>query len=71
MVTRITTLPAFLAAGIGLPVAVAAVLVAVFRRRGWLSAHGTVPPARPADRPHLTRQQRWHLVHPPKEPQPP
>jgi magnesium transporter len=68
MVTRITTLPVFLGAGLCLPVAVAAALFAVFRRRGWLTADGTVPAARPADRPHLTRQQRWHLVHPLKQP---
>ncbi len=68
MVTRITSLPAFLGAGIGLPVAVAIALVVVFRRRGWLSADGTVPPARPADRPHVTQQERWHLAQPLKEP---
>ena len=68
MVTRITSLPAFLGAGIGLQVAVAAALLVVFRRRGWLSADGTVPPARPADRPHVTQQERWHLAQPLKEP---
>ncbi len=71
MVTRITSLPIFLGAGIGLPVAVAAALVVTFRRRGWLTADGTVPPATPADRPHLTRQQRWRLLHPLEEPQSP
>jgi magnesium transporter len=71
MVTRITSLPVFLGAGVCLPVAVAVALVVAFRRRGWLTADGTVPPARPADRPNLTRQQRWHLVHPLKEPQSP
>jgi len=69
MATRITSLPIFLGAGIGLPVAVA--LVVAFRRRGWLTADGTVPPAIPADRPHLTRQQRWHLLHPMEAPQSP
>ncbi len=68
MVAKITSLPIFLGAGICLPVAVAVALVVAFRRRGWLTADGTVPPARPADRPQLTRQQRWHLLHPPKEP---
>jgi CorA-like Mg2+ transporter protein len=51
MVNRITSLPAFLGVGIGLQVAAAAALTVVFRRRGWLSADGTVPPAKPADRP--------------------
>jgi magnesium transporter len=68
MVDRITSLPAFLGVGIGLQVAVAVALIVVFRRRGWLSADGTVPPARPANRPHVTRQERWHLAQPLKEP---
>lgn len=68
MVTRITGLPVFLAAGIGLQVAVAVGLVVVFRRRGWLSADGTVPPARPADRPHVTRHERWHTARAVREP---
>jgi magnesium transporter len=71
MVTRITGLPVFLAAGIGLPAAVVIALVVVFRRRGWLSADGTVPPPRPASRPHLPRQERWHQLRPPKGPQSP
>jgi magnesium transporter len=68
MVNRITGLPAFLGLGIGLQVAVAAALIVVFRRRGWLSGDGTVPPATPADRPHVTQQERWHLARPLKEP---
>jgi Mg2+ and Co2+ transporter CorA len=68
LVNRITSLPAFLGAGIGLQVAVAVALIVVFRRRGWLSADGTVPPARPADRPRATRQERWHVAQPVKEP---
>jgi magnesium transporter len=71
MVTRITGLPVFLLAGLALPAAVVTALVVVFRRRGWLSADGTVPPARPASRPHLPRQERWHQLHPLKEPQSP
>ena len=66
MVTRITSLPVFVVAGIALPAAVVAALVVVFRRRGWLTADGTVPPARPAQRPRLTRQQRWHQLTPPQ-----
>jgi len=68
MVNHITSLPAFLGAGIGLQVAVTVALLVVFRRRGWLSADGTVPPARPADRPHVTRHERWHIAQPLKEP---
>jgi len=71
METQITSLPVFLGAGIGLPVAVVVVLVAMFRRRGWLTADGTVPPARPADRPHVTPQRRWHLLNPLHGPQSP
>ena len=71
MVNRITSLPVFLVAGIGLPVAVVVGLVVVFRRRGWLTADGTVPPAIPADRPHVPRQERWHHLHPLTRPQSP
>ena len=67
MVSHITSLPVFLGVGIGLQLAVAVALLAVFRRRGWLSADGTVPPARPADRPHATRHERWH-AQPLREP---
>jgi magnesium transporter len=69
MVTRLASLPVFLAAGIGLQLAVAAGLIIVFRRRGWLTADGTVPAAIPADRPHVTRHERWHLQLPVKESQ--
>jgi hypothetical protein len=68
MVNHITSLAAFLGAGIGLQVAVTVALLVVFRRRGWLSADGTVPPARPADRPHVTRHERWRMARPLKEP---
>jgi magnesium transporter len=71
MANRITSLPAFLVAGIALPVAVVVALVVVFRRRGWLSADGTVPSAKPAHRPRLTRQERWHLLTPLRAPQSP
>ena len=64
MVNRITGLAVFLGAGIGLPVAVVVALLVAFRRRGWLTADGTVPPARPADRPDVPRQERWHQLHP-------
>jgi hypothetical protein len=64
MVNRLTSLPVFLVTGIVLPAAVVVFLVVVFRRRGWLTADGTLPPARPADRPHTTQQERWHLLDP-------
>jgi magnesium transporter len=64
MVNRITSFPVFLGAGIGLPVAVTVALLVAFRRRGWLTADGTVPPAGPADRPNVPRQERWHQLHP-------
>jgi magnesium transporter len=63
MVNRLAGLPVFIGAGVGLQVAVAIALVVLFRRRGWLSADGTVPPAAPSDRPRTTRYERWHLLH--------
>jgi len=69
MVNRITSLPVFIILGVALPAAVVVGLVVVFRQRGWLSADGTVPPARPARRPHVTRHERWHLVTPLRGPQ--
>jgi magnesium transporter len=71
MVTRLTSLPAFLIVGVALSAAVVAGLVVVFHRRGWLTGDGTVPPAKPAHRPRLTRQQRWRQVTPLQEPQSP
>jgi len=62
MVVRITSLPAFLIVGIGLQAVVVVGLVVVFRRRGWLSGDGTVPPARPADRSRLSLPERWHTL---------
>jgi hypothetical protein len=64
MVNRVTTLPVFLIVGVGLQLLTAAALVAMFRRRGWLSSDGTVPPANPADRPRVARDRRWHVLHP-------
>jgi magnesium transporter len=51
MTSRINALPVFLLAGIGLDVVVVVGLMVFFRRRGWLSAPGTVPSAGPARRP--------------------
>lgn len=71
MVNRITSLPVFIIGGVALPAAVVVGLMVVFRQRGWLSADGTVPPATPARRPHVTRHERWHLVTPLRGPQSP
>ena len=64
MIDRITTLPAFLAVGIGSQIVVAAALLIMFRRRGWLSAEGTVPSAVPAKRVHRMSHVRWLALHP-------
>lgn len=69
MENRLTSLPVFLAVGIALQAAVVAVLVMVFRQRGWLSSDGTVPPARAAHRPRVTRHERWHQLIPLRGPQ--
>jgi magnesium transporter len=71
MVTRLGSLPALITLGIVLPLLVVAGLIVVFRQRGWLSSDGTVPPARPARRPHTTRRERWHLLTPIRGPQSP
>lgn len=68
MVDRLNSLPVFLGVGIVLPIVVAVALVVAFRRRGWLTADGTVPPARPADRRRVPRHDRWHQLHPLKGP---
>jgi magnesium transporter len=64
MVSRITSLPAFLLAGIGLQILIVVGLVAMFRRRGWLTSDGTVPSITPADRPRLDHAARWFQLHP-------
>ena len=64
MVMRITGLPVFIGAGIALPTAVVVGLLLFFRRRGWLTADGTVAPPPPAQRTQLTRQERWHMLTP-------
>ena len=69
MVNRLTSLTALLLAGIGLPLAVVVALIVVFRQRGWLTADGTVPPGKPAHRPHSTRRERWHLLTPIRGPE--
>lgn len=64
MVDRITSMAVFMGAGIGLQVLVVVALLALFRKRGWLTSDGTVPSATPAKRPRSSRSGRWHLVSP-------
>jgi magnesium transporter len=71
MVNRITGLWAILAFGFGLPLAVVVALIVLFRQRGWLTADGAVPSARPAHRPHATRPERGRLLPPVRGPQAP
>jgi magnesium transporter len=63
MVNRLTSFPVFLGLGIGLPILTVAVLVLLFRQRGWLTSDGTVPPATPAARQRIRRDRRWHVLH--------
>jgi CorA-like Mg2+ transporter protein len=65
MVTRISSLPAFVGLGIGLQLLVVVAFVVLFRRRGWLSIDGTVPAVTPAKRPRTAHDKRWHLVQAP------
>ena len=62
MVNRITSFPVFIVAGVGLQLAVVVALLILFRRRGWLSSDGTVPPATPATRSRPSRDRRWHAL---------
>jgi magnesium transporter len=64
LVVHLTGLPVFAVLGIGLQVATVIVLLVLFRRRGWLSSAGTVPPATAASRPSVPRNRRWHVLHP-------
>lgn len=66
MIDRITSLPAFLAVGIGSQIVVAAALLIMFRRRGWLSSEGTVPSVVPAKRVRRMTHMRWLALHPVK-----
>jgi len=66
MIARITSLSAFLFIGIGFQIVVAIALLVMFRRRGWLSSDGTVPPAVPAKRVLRMPQLRWLALHPTK-----
>lgn len=61
MVTRITTLPAFLVLGVALQIAVVVGLLVLFRRRGWLSSDGTVPAPTPINSPRGERDAQRSL----------
>lgn len=62
MVNRLNTLPVFLAVGVGLQVLAVAVLVALFKQRGWLSSDGTLPQTKPSARRPTARETRWRLL---------
>ena len=64
MIARITSLSAFLFIGIGFQIVVAIALLVMFRRRGWLTSDGTVPPAVPAKSVLRMPQLRWLALHP-------
>ncbi len=65
MISKITSLPAFWAFGVGSQVIVTVALLVMFRKRGWLSSDGTVPAAVPAKstRPMISHM-RWLALHP-------
>jgi magnesium transporter len=63
MINHLTSLAAFVGVGIGLQILVVVALILLFRQRGWLSSTGTVPPAAPAQRPHVPRDKRWRVLH--------
>jgi magnesium transporter len=65
MVSRLGSFGVFLGAGIGLQALVAAGLLVMFRRRGWLSSEATVPPPAPAQRGPVAPHMRWLDVRPP------
>ena len=64
MVTRLSSLAVFLAAGIGLQILTVVGLVVMFRKRGWLTSDGMVPAAAPAARRQPGPHTRWLYVHP-------
>jgi magnesium transporter len=64
MVARLGSLPVFIGAGVGLQVLTVIGLMVFFRRRGWLTASGTVPSVSSAPRPRTSSRYRWLVVHP-------
>jgi magnesium transporter len=64
MVNRIGSLGVFIAVGIGSQILTVSALVLMFRKRGWLSADGTVPAATPAVRHRPGAHMRWLYLHP-------
>lgn len=66
MINKISSLPVFVAAGIGSQVVTVIALMIFFRRRGWLSAEATVPAGAPSRRPRLSPDRRWKVVHAPR-----
>ncbi len=64
MISHITSGAVFIVVGIGLQILTVVALVMLFRQRGWFSSDGTVPAATPAARPRVSRDRRWHALHP-------
>jgi magnesium transporter len=63
MVGHLSSLGVFLGLGVALQVVLAAVLLGLFRQRGWLSS-STAESDRAAGRSRIARDHRWRLVHP-------
>ena len=63
MVNRLQSFSVFLGVGVGLEALAAAALVVMFRRRGWLSSDGTLPPATETKRRRFARDRRWRVIH--------
>jgi magnesium transporter len=64
MVARLSSLSVFLGAGLGLQVLTVIALMVFFRRRGWLTANGTVPSVSSSRRARLAPRARWLVLHP-------
>jgi magnesium transporter len=64
MVARLGSLAVFLGAGLGLQVLTVIALMVFFRRRGWLTASGTVPSVTSSPRPRTALRSRWLVLHP-------
>jgi magnesium transporter len=64
LVARLGGLSVFLGAGLGLQVLTVIALIVFFRRRGWLTASGTVPSVSSSRRTRLAPRARWLVLHP-------